>query len=794
MREVQIYIETTANTFERLELFNDEKISINLSVQNVQDIAKIFTEFTQSFTIPASPHNNAIFQHFYENAVDGTIDHQIRRPSRIEIDLIPFRTGKIQIEKSNLKKGLVESYTITFFGDMISLKDLFGEEKLEVLDMNAYTHLYTGSEIQTRITSNSDYDLRWPLISSSRYWVYGGGGQQDISQTSHHIHHSELIPAIKVQKIFEAIQNRYGITWDSLFFKDKRFVNLFLWLKNSNILTFNGGDGEIKDLNITNIVTTNTLNGYSLNSCVDVVGNKIIINPNEPINQNNFGYLYNIRLWGVSSNTTQKWKLYIYRNGILYQTKEATGTTLNFQAKVANNVPSEFTFKIQSPTGTITFSCDIECEISFQIQGQNPFVTYDTGKADVTLASTTFLGNVPISQNMPDMKIYDFVSGIFKQFNLTCTPINATTFKVETLETYYTLGRIIDVTKHIDVDNIDIERVKLYKKILFKHQQSDTIGNYGFRGTFPREYGDLEQQWNYDGGEYTIELPFETMLHNKFTSTDLQVGYSLDKDSNPIITKPLLLYMNDRQTSSFYFNNGSSTVQITDYMPFGQDLIYNGNKYSLNFGWDTSSFYLEPLNLNIYHIYYNNYLSNLYNPKQRLTYVKGNFPTAILTSLELNDRLIIRDKRYIINDIKTDLTTGEVNLVLLHDFRELENAFNSPETPVGTNDVVVGIGWFPDATIANISTGTTGITASPSSFGEATNVTFTFPTVDLGYGFGLENGDLLISEDYAVIATENWGSVDYVVSVDYTLLNGATETIPISLTQSTSVPYYEGPA
>ena len=71
MRKVQIYIEG-----ERIELFADEVISLTSSVQNVQDIAKVFTDFTQSFTVPASPYNNAIFQHFYESAVDGTIDHQ----------------------------------------------------------------------------------------------------------------------------------------------------------------------------------------------------------------------------------------------------------------------------------------------------------------------------------------------------------------------------------------------------------------------------------------------------------------------------------------------------------------------------------------------------------------------------------------------------------------------------------------------------------------------------------------------------------------------------------------------
>ena len=48
MQKVQIYIGG-----ERLELFKDETISITQSIQNIKDISRIFTEFSQSFTIPA---------------------------------------------------------------------------------------------------------------------------------------------------------------------------------------------------------------------------------------------------------------------------------------------------------------------------------------------------------------------------------------------------------------------------------------------------------------------------------------------------------------------------------------------------------------------------------------------------------------------------------------------------------------------------------------------------------------------------------------------------------------------
>jgi len=64
--EIYIYVDGVAN---RIELFGDEKISLVSSIQNFSDIGKLFTDYTQSFTIPASKHNNAIFRHWYESAV-----------------------------------------------------------------------------------------------------------------------------------------------------------------------------------------------------------------------------------------------------------------------------------------------------------------------------------------------------------------------------------------------------------------------------------------------------------------------------------------------------------------------------------------------------------------------------------------------------------------------------------------------------------------------------------------------------------------------------------------------------
>jgi len=70
MRSVALYIyidqlvdDVLTPIRHRFELFNDEAISITSSIQNFRDLGKIFTDYSKSFTIPASSHNNKIVHH-----------------------------------------------------------------------------------------------------------------------------------------------------------------------------------------------------------------------------------------------------------------------------------------------------------------------------------------------------------------------------------------------------------------------------------------------------------------------------------------------------------------------------------------------------------------------------------------------------------------------------------------------------------------------------------------------------------------------------------------------------------
>jgi len=207
----------------------------------------------------------------------------------------------------------------------------------------------------------------------------------------------------------------------------------------------------------------------------------------------------------------------------------------------------------------------------------------------------------------------------------------------------------------------------------FTYEDSEALLNVGYKQNSPIPYGNLNYSLSNDGEEYNVNLPFENMLFGKFTGTNLQVSYALKTDYQQYIPKPVILYdYGTLQTvSTYYINDGSSTASKTSANIFGQDTVVSSVNHTLNWGLEISSFTGNTEENTLFNDYYEAYLNNIYSSKSRTFKLKVVLPISIISSLKLNDRVVIRDKRYIINTFTTDLTTGEVELNLLTDFRSI---------------------------------------------------------------------------------------------------------------------------
>ena len=135
----------------KLDLYKDDSIEIVSSVADTSDVSKIRTDFSKSFTVPASDNNNNIFKHYYDADIDNGFDARIKVNGRIEIDGLPFRNGKITLQKVNKKKDKAESYTIGFFGNLVSLKDKVKDDELTSLDFSDLNFTLTSTNIINKL-------------------------------------------------------------------------------------------------------------------------------------------------------------------------------------------------------------------------------------------------------------------------------------------------------------------------------------------------------------------------------------------------------------------------------------------------------------------------------------------------------------------------------------------------------------------------------------------------------------------------------------------------------------------
>jgi hypothetical protein len=665
--------------YERLELFNDEKINLTLSVQNLSDISKTFTDFSQSFTVPGSVVNNKIFEHFYQNDVDGTLDYNIKRPAYIEIDFIPFRKGVVMLEKANLKNGLVDNYSISFFGQLTNLKDIFGEIKINQLDFSSISFPLTATNVLNRITDDAiDYDIRFPLIAPNRLWTYADGGINDITINANTFTYYELFPAVKVARMFDAIEEYFGVSFISDFFSDPRWTKLFMLAKNTDVIDINKITTNLS-FDKQKLLFHQIVNSSAPDPAIDPTPDIKI--PNSEIwvfwdpAPNVQRHEVTLTLQTISG--ASDYFIEVYNGSQLYQTVQGSDTNpADFTITLPNTsgLNSIFNFQIKAAQSVI-----IEYNITYNIVSLFGGVEVNNF-AEVSCYATTLTRTLNPANTLPDMKVADFFSAIIKQFNLTCVGIDQNTFQIEPLEDWYNDGAVIDVSKYIDSESIDVARVPLYRNISMKYQQSEAFTNRQYFAISNQEYGNTNNVFNYDSGDFTIEQPFENLLFTESVGTnptDVAIlGYHLNQNYQSYIPKPTLLYQYGAATGISpnikMFDGVSIYYSINKYMLFGQDITVSGTKYSLNFGADNSIIHKETIQNGLFATYYFSYLSNLYNLKQRLTTYKSMLPLSILTSLRLNDRLIIRDKRYIINDVKVELTTGEATLTLYNDFRQVD--------------------------------------------------------------------------------------------------------------------------
>ena len=314
-----------------------------------------------------------------------------------------------------------------------------------------------------------------------------------------------------------------------------------------------------------------------------------------------------------------------------------------------------------------------------------------------------------VNKQIPEMKVIDFLSGLFKMFNLVAyvDDNDDSQIIVKTLDDYYDSTytsptpsdvNIYDISQYVDTESTSVSPALPFREIHFKYADTDTILAKNHQQANNEDWGGVEYNAQAEGllidntiyGDiYKVELPFHHMKYEKLidagtnSPTDIQFGFFVDDNEDSYFGKPLLfypLYVNATETFSIItsidsdtgefltINNVSTSFCTPSNTRFITDPPANGEKDSIHFTpfpneYTGSSDFTDTL----FSKYYENYIKDKFEPINRMTKVTAYLPPRITSKIKMNDRLIINDRQYRINKIKSNLKTGKSDIELLND-------------------------------------------------------------------------------------------------------------------------------
>jgi len=673
MNQVDVYINN-----ERLDLFQDEQISINVSVQNIKDLATIFTDFTQSFTVPASTTNNKIFSHYYRFDVTGGVDGRLRQTARIEINSLTFREGVIELESVSKKNNEPSAYTMTFYGQLVNLKDLFGDDYLYDLDLSAYDHDYDGATILSGFNQESLHggDIFYPLMSPKNNWFYDSSASThspaNIAYHNTHNHgvsYAHLKPAVKVVKLFEAIETKYGIDFTGNFMSDTQFNKLFLWAHRREGYMYEGQP---------NAMTYEKINfNSSTGTYFDLTNDTFDIPSGFGASLGDFTLSFTVGTLSQTANFS------VYVNGA-YETSQVISSTGSYSFDLLDIQDGDrISLRVKNQ--------DNSTALTYQVTTMELIFYPDTG-SPVNLGTASMTGTatvtvtVRVSELLPEMKVYDFLQGIIRAHNVVITPNTSTQFNLQTLDDWYATGSDKDYQEFIDVNEVSINRPSLYNRIAYKYQDTDQILGQEYATRNPSPFGNLDSDFPFDGEQFEVQLPFECPLFEKLTdvngsaATNILAYKSITREAdsdgnlNPYLGAPVLIYGEfplDISANPLGFYDETSTQQgpINEiwYANVSSTQTGVGTAFSLCWGGDIDPFFLATVPNSLYNTYWSDYITDLYNQNRRVVQVDAVLPIGKIIDLDLKNKILWNNQKWIVNNADINITTGKVRLELLND-------------------------------------------------------------------------------------------------------------------------------
>jgi hypothetical protein len=671
-----------------VDLFDDETVVLKKGLQDVRDLSKQFSDYTQSFSVPASASNNQIFSYFYNVDVDGSFDQHNKVSATIQFNGLDLIEGDIELISATIKGGRPESYNVVFYGGISALSTVMGEDTLNDIDFSDLDHALTYTNVIDSWTENLfSGDVIYPLFDTGRNWIWSLSLQnspENIFVPNYSVNQnkkelggvflSELKPAIRLPKMLELIFEHYGLTLSGNWLTAADTEQMYVHPQRDA--------GVLKPIGVTNA------NFEAVQGGTVTLPSATWTSPNFTSENYDNSNAFNLAADAYTSPYTG---LQYFSIGGTISIDSPSGGNGQFRVKVNGTVVATQPIVVLGTSAYLSW-------VNMLPLNSGDVVTWEVGVVgsgvllDCTLTSVqtlpSMVGNtVNTSELFPPDKVSEFVSKALKTFNLVLEPLSAKEFLIQPLEGWYDAGDVLEIDEFVDIKSIDVQKTPIFKSIDFKHKENKAGTADVFKEVTKRDFGSLtyEPEVDFASDKLEIESPFNVPVPSELNilnavgqpyaqTTGILTHKYVDSSGSGIGDSMSLVYFNGlKHNVGYYIQNGFNGSNVPSFT-----VLYRAPNFSIfnkkvpDAASNSLAFGLEqPVNSNdiplntLYERFYADYLARIYDRGTKILVLDAVLPMGEFMNIRLNAALEYQGHTYIINNMSYDFMQQKARLELL---------------------------------------------------------------------------------------------------------------------------------
>ena len=683
-----------------VDLYQDESVNLTLQFADIQNINAAAGSYSQTFRIPATQNNLNIVGQVASTSAVG-VNLKTRIPAELVDNTIPILRGFCQVKQVYLQKEKYADIELVFFGGAVDLKTAIGDGMLSDLDLSAYDHNLTLTNIQNSWSAATGIapEIRYGLIDKGFNWSFPDNPPWSSSDG---LWQGELTPYIQVKKVFDAILDEAGFTYDSTFFDATGTGNM----SEMYLPAYNGSKTPIAteaSEALCRVALNADYTGSSLSTLalVDTATNAI----DEGSNWSNVNYEYTAPFTGQfgialifsydQSPHVNHITIEIQKNGTAIADASAYTSvqTAAYNAAILVN-----NYSLNSGD-TIRVQGEVTGGHGHSIIGNN---VVGTGiRTELFIDGVPYSGQeIDVAANMPKMKQIDFVLGLQRMFNLVFVPDKnkPNHLLIEPFTDYTSTGTAKDWSDKVDYSkDVTIQPTTDLQKKEYKwtYRAGTDFVSDAIQKSLDRVYGEYEVTDpgnDFATGEQKVETTFAQYMTSVIPGSSFPLHRSLKADGSAI-QDPLPMISFWHGTSDLYGgwyvrNDSGTTVGPSGVFPSFSNYSEDAptiTHHDLNYGMEQPFFYVQtPPWRTLYFRFWAQYVKELYSEEARIMKCTMRLSKGDLAAFEFSDRIYIRDSYWRVLKLSYDANVEGVCQVEL--IKELSDVTICADTPTGYDD------------------------------------------------------------------------------------------------------------